>query len=107
MVALLERIYKKDAISRASSELLLDVMLRCRTGAGRLKGYLPPDTSVAHKTGTIGGTTNDVGIVTLPDGAGHVAVAVFVKASDKEIPERERVIAQIARSVYDFFLFVR
>ena len=107
MVALLERLYKKDAISRASSELLLDVMLRCRTGAGRLKGYLPPDAPVAHKTGTIGGTTNDVGIVTLPEGAGHVAIAVFVKASDKEIPEREKVIAQIARSVYDFFLFVR
>jgi beta-lactamase class A len=60
---------------------------------------------VAHKTGTIGGTTNDVGIVTLPQGAGQVAIAVFVKSSTKPIPERERVIAQIARAVHDFFLF--
>lgn len=106
MAALLERIYKKDALSRASSELLLDIMLRCRTGALRLKGYLPGDTPLAHKTGTIGGTTNDVGILTLPDGAGHVVVVVFVKGSDKEMSEREKVIAQIGRSVYDFFLFV-
>jgi beta-lactamase class A len=60
---------------------------------------------VAHKTGTIGGTTNDVGIISLPDGAGHVAIAVFVKASEKEIPARERAIAEVARAVHDFFLF--
>lgn len=107
MVALLERIYRKEAVSPSSSELLLDIMLRCRTGAGRLKGFLPPDTPLAHKTGTIGGTTNDVGILTLPDRAGHVAVAVFVKGSAKEILEREKVIAQVGRSVYDFFLYVR
>jgi beta-lactamase class A len=53
----------------------------------------------------IGGTTNDVGIITLPEDAGHVAIAVFGKSSEKEIPERERAIAQIARMVYDFFLF--
>ncbi len=107
MVALLERVHRKDALSAASSELLLDIMLRCRTGPNRLKGFLPPDTPVAHKTGTIGGITNDVGILALPVGAGHVAVAVFVKSSEKEIPEREKVIAQVARAVYDFFLFVR
>jgi len=30
---------------------------------------------------------------------------VFVKASDKEIPERERAIAHIARTIHDYFLF--
>ena len=34
-----------------------------------------------------------------------VPIAVFVKSSEKEVPERERAIAQIARTVYDFFLF--
>ena len=66
---------------------------------------LPDGTSLAHKTGTIGGTTNDVGIVTLPENAGHVAIAVFIKGSDKESAARERTIAQIARSVYDFFFY--
>lgn len=105
MVMLLERIFRGDLLQRESGALLLDIMKRCRTGKARLKGILPAETVVAHKTGTIGGITNDVGIITLPDDAGHIAIAVFVKSSEKEIPERERAIAQIARAVYDFFLF--
>jgi beta-lactamase class A len=105
MVELLERIYRKDLLKPDSAELLLDIMRRCRTGEARLKGMLPLGTEVAHKTGTIGGTTNDVGIVTLPDNTGHVAITVFVKSSDKETPVRERTIAEIARAVHDFFLF--
>jgi len=105
MVALLQRIYRKDLLKAESAELLLDIMRRCRTGDARLKGLLPAGTEVLHKTGSIGGTTNDVGIVTLPEGAGHVAIAVFVKASEKETPARERAIAEITRAVHDFFLF--
>ena len=67
---------------------------------------LTADAEVAHKTGTIGGTTNDVGVLTLPGAAGHVALVVFVKGSDLEVPERELAIAQIARAVHDYFLFV-
>lgn len=105
MAALLERIYRKDILKPGSGELLLDIMRRCRTGEARLRGLLPEKTEIAHKTGTIGGTTNDVGIITLPDDAGHVAIAVFVKASTKDVPARERAIAEIARAVHDFFLF--
>lgn len=106
MARLLEKIWRGQILSPASTELLLDIMRRSTTGADRLKGMLPPATEVSHKTGTIGGTTNDVGIISLPDGAGHVIAVVFVKASDKPVPERERAIAQIARAVYDYFLFV-
>jgi len=105
MVALLERIHRKNLLKPESAELLLDIMRRCRTGEARLKGMLPLGTEVAHKTGTIGGTTNDVGIITLPDNAGHVAITVFVKSSEKEVPARERIIAEVARAVHDFFLF--
>lgn len=105
MVTLLGRIYRKDLLKTESAELLLDIMRRCRTGEARLKGLLPLGTEVAHKTGTIGGTTNDVGIVTLPDNAGHVAIAVFIKSSEKEVSARERTIAEVARAVHDFFLF--
>lgn len=105
MTALLERIYRKDLLEAKSADLLLDIMRRCRTGEARLKGILPEETQVAHKTGTIGSSTNDVGIITLPDAAGHVAIAVFVKTSEKEIAARERAIAEIARAVHDFFLF--
>lgn len=105
MARLLRGIWEREYLTDASSRLLLDIMYACRTGEARLKGLLPDDTEVAHKTGTIGGTTNDVGIVDLPHGAGHVVVAVFVKGSEAEVPERERVIAEVARAVHDYFVF--
>jgi beta-lactamase class A len=107
MAALLEKIYHREILRPESGELLLDIMRRCRTGEARLRGLLPQGTEVAHKTGTIGGTTNDVGIITLPDNAGHVAIAVFVKSSANDTQMRERGIAEIARAVHDFFLFQR
>lgn len=107
MATLLARIWLKDreVLKPESADLLLDILRRCETGQARLKGILPEGTEVAHKTGSIGGSTNDVGIVTLPDNTGHVAIAVFVKASDKPTAERERAIAEVARSAHDFFLF--
>lgn len=107
MASLLEKIARGRVLELESTELLIDILSRCKTGEARLRGLLPGGTPVAHKTGTIGGTTNDVGIVTLPDQAGRVVVAAFVKASDKEVPVRERAIAEVARAVHDYFLFVR
>jgi beta-lactamase class A len=105
MAMLLERIYRGDLLQPESRALLLDMMERCQTGEARLKGILPSETIVAHKTGTIGGIANDVGIISLPNDAGHVAIGVFVKSSEKPISGREHAIAHIARAVYDFFLF--
>ena len=108
MSALLRMIWERDLLSEESSALLLDIMYRCRTGEGRLKGMLPPGTRVAHKTGTIGQTTNDVGIVELPDGAGHAIAVVYVKESRiEDYADREPAIAQIARAVHDYFVFNR
>jgi beta-lactamase class A len=104
MAALLERIYHRQLNRPETADLLLDILNRCRTGDARIKGMLPPGTEVAHKTGSIGGTVNDVGILTLPDNAGHVVLALFVKQGSKE-EVSERTIAQISRAVYDYFLF--
>jgi beta-lactamase class A len=105
MAALLRTIWEGEALSPEATELLLDAMVRVQTGTGRLKGMLPPRTDVAHKTGTLGGSTNDVGIIYLPDDAGHVVTAVFVKDSEADGADREAAIAQIARAIHDFFLF--
>lgn len=105
MASLLARLWQGELLSPESTELLLDIMRRSTTGRERIKGVLPPFAMVAHKTGTIGGTTNDVGIIELPHNAGHVVVAIFVKESSREVETRERVIAHIARAVHDYFLF--
>ena len=64
---------------------------------------LPGGTPVAHKTGTIAAAINDIGIITLPDGAGHVAIAVFVYTFHRTEWRRERTIAEVSRLAYDYF----
>jgi beta-lactamase class A len=104
MATLLTRMFAGKALSPESTKAFTAIMERCRTGTARLPGQMPPGTTVAHKTGTIGGTVNDVGMVTLPDGTG-VVIAAYVKASAAPVADRERAIAEIARTVRDYFLF--
>ena len=106
MARLLESIWRGKALSKTSTDLLLDIMRRCETGPNRIKGFLPPDVVVRHKTGTLGiGVANDVGIIELPNGAGHLVLTVFVKESTRSAEMQERAIAQIARAAYDYFTF--
>ncbi len=106
MTKLLVRIWKKDLLRPESADFLLSVMERCQTGKARLKGMLPAGTVVAHKTGSLGGVADDVGVITLPDGAGHVAISVFTKGFSKPAEGSEKAVAEIARTVYDYFLLV-
>jgi len=105
MSQLLTRIFSGAALNKANTAELIAIMARCRTGEARLKGRLPPGTVVAHKTGTVGGSVNDVGVITLPGDAGQVVISVFVKKSDLPFERREAVIAEITRSVRDYYLF--
>ena len=106
MLVLLRALQEGRGLSRASRSLLLDFMLKSTPGPRRLKGMLPAGTPVAHKTGTSGTVegvtraTNDVGLVTLPDGR-HMAVAVFVSDTKADADVREGVIAKIARAAWD------
>ena len=106
MTRLLLRVWRRDLLTPQSSGILLDMMDRCQTGKSRIKGLLPQGTDVAHKTGTLGGVANDIGFMTLPGDAGHVAISVFTKASNKPEDASEKAIAEIARTVYDYFVLV-
>ncbi len=111
MVELLGKISMTDLLTLSSRTLFLSIMERCRTGEGALKGMLPPGTVVAHKTGSlIGVVANDVGIITLPGEAGHLAIAVCVQSSETKSESESsslcwRIIAHVARAAYDYFLF--
>jgi beta-lactamase class A len=106
MTSLLSKIYLKEILDEKSCTYIIDVMLECDTGPGRIRGNLPRGTAVAHKTGTIGGTVNDVGIIFLPDGLGHVALSIFTKdTGEGGTSDVEKVIAEISRLVYDYFYF--
>jgi beta-lactamase class A len=105
-VALLSLLQEGRGLSAASREMLLADLTAAETGPRRLKGRLPEGTPVAHKTGTSGTfrgltrATNDIGIITLPDGR-HLAVAVFVMDSRARESAREGAIAAIARAAWD------
>ncbi len=105
MTRLLEKLFRGEVVDAEASNSILELMKRCRTGAARIKGLLPRSTVVAHKTGTIGGTVDNVGIIYLPDQAGHVVISVLTKRTRADSEDVERVIAEIARYAYDFFYF--
>ncbi len=105
MAALLTRIFAGRALSPSNTALLIATMQRCHTGDRRLRARLPEKTTVADKTGTLGGSVNDAGVITLPQNEGEVVIAVFIKKSDLPFEARERVIADIGRAIYDFYLF--
>jgi beta-lactamase class A len=79
------------------------MMERCQTGKSRIKGMLPAGTVVAHKTGSLGGVADDVGVITLPEEAGHVAISVFTNAAARDSALAEKAVAEIARTIYDYF----
>lgn len=89
-----------------SQAFLLKLCTETETGMNRIKGLLPKGTVVAHKTGssrTVNGitaATNDIGVVTLPNG-NHMIVVVFVSDSPAEDMVRESIIAKIARLGWD------
>jgi beta-lactamase class A len=106
MAALLAQVQRGDGLAAQSREFLLDAMRRSPTGRGRIRAGVPRGVEVADKTGTIGRTTNDVGLVTLPDGT-HLALAVFVRNSTKTNQQVEPSIAAAARAVYGHFAGTR
>ena len=77
-----------------------------RTGPERLKGGLMPGWTIAHKTGTgqdLGDLTtgyNDVGLITAPNGDTY-AIAVMIAATRRPIPERQALMAAVARAVVE------
>ena len=105
MLELLLSLDNGTALSTKSRKFLLASMSRTSTGDTRLRGLLPEGTPVSNKTGTIGNIVNDVGFITLPDSR-RFAVVIFTersKTSETTETDSERVIAEIARALYDFY----
>jgi beta-lactamase class A len=95
-----------ELLRKVDQPLILKFMTDSMTGPGRIRAGLPRGTVLAHKTGT-GGTrdgvtsaTNDIGIITLPDGR-HLAIAVFVADAKADEATRDAVIAKLAKAAWD------
>jgi beta-lactamase class A len=104
MTTLLEKLFRGEIVDRDSSDEIIEFMSHSMTGDARISGLLPQGTRVAHKTGSISGSTNDTGIVFLPAG-GHLIITVFTKDAKATSAEREHAIAELSRFAYDYFVF--
>lgn len=106
-VRLLERFRRGELLSAEYGDFLLETMFGTTTGPDKLRGLLPADVAVAHKTGSafrdaqgVMVADNDIGIVRLPDGRSY-SIAVFVMDSREDDRTNAAVIARISRLVYD------
>jgi beta-lactamase class A len=109
MIQALDKFYKGNILSKNSYDFLWQTMIETTTGPKRIKGLLPTQTIVAHKTGTSGtnqqgitAATNDIGIVTLPNGQ-HFAIVVFIANSSENNETNEKIIAEITKLAWNYF----
>ena len=101
MARFLAGLYQGRFLSQASRDLIIGTMERTRTGQRRIRGDMPQDVVVMHKTGTLHNTSSDVGLLTLPDGR-TIALAIYVTGQG-DAGTRDRRIAAIARAIHDGF----
>lgn len=101
---------KSNLLSEASYDFFWKTNKETTTGKNRIKGQLPKETIVAHKTGWSGthkktgitAAVNNIGIVFLPDGK-YFIISVFVSESRESFDTNEKIIADIAKATYDFY----
>jgi beta-lactamase class A len=103
MTQLLQKIYLREVLDNTHTELLLKIMQGCKTGASRIKAILPPGTKVAHKTGTANGYANDAGVIYLDNAC--IILSIFIDGIGMSAASNDRVIAEVARTIYDYFCF--
>jgi beta-lactamase class A len=111
LAKLLAQLHQGKLLQPDQQNLLIGFMQRATTGMRRLRGDLPSGTMVADKTGSgerdaatrAPKATNDVGIIALPSGRGHLAIAVLVSESKLPDTAQEKLIAQVARAAYDAY----
>lgn len=104
IVTALGRLSKIELLSPESTRLMLSLLERTRTGPNRLKAGVPPGWRFGHKTGSgqeldpIATGTNDVGIMTAPDGKRY-AVAVLIGDTTAPNIQRMTMMQGVSRAV--------
>lgn len=109
-VELLEKFrQQEDWFPSKYKNFLWDSLIETSTGKDKIKGLLPPETLVGHKTGTsfrnaqgLKAADNDLGFIELPNGK-QLSIAVFIVNSMEDDKTNAAIIAQISKAVYDHY----
>jgi beta-lactamase class A len=107
MVQALARLAAGELLSPQSTQVMLTIMGKSRSGPRRLKAGVPAGWKVFHKTGTgqeLRGTVagyNDVAIFKTPDGSFY-SVAVMIGETRRPVQERMQMMQAVSRAVGRF-----
>lgn len=106
---LLQKFYQRKLLNPDTQQFMWNTLVSTTTGTRKLKGMLPKDAIVAHKTGWSGSdknghtaATNDIGIFQLPNGK-HIAVVTFLADTNAKEEVNEKVMASVGKTVWDYF----
>lgn len=108
MATFLTALAKGRLLSPAATAHLLDVMTGTVTFPDRLKAGVKDGWSLAHKTGTssswqgVTAATNDVGVLTAPDG-GRIPIVVFIGDSRESAARRAALMAGVSRIAIAYY----
>ena len=107
---LLETFLQNPMFDKNQKFFLERAMADASTGKDKLKAGLPDDVLLGHKTGSsdrneygIKVADNDMGFVVLPNGQ-YYTIAVFVMNSQETDKTNARLIADISKVVYNYFV---
>lgn len=99
MVRFLAAIEQGEYLNASYTAIFIDIMTRQKYNT-IIPLLLPDNTRIAHKTGSLGGVRNDVGIVHAPNGP--YVVAIMSKQLANEV-EGARALAEISLEVWKAF----
>lgn len=106
---LLSKFNSEKILDKTTTKWLYNAMLINASGGNRLKGKLPKNTKIAHRTGTsftndngMTGAINDMGIIELPNKK-KIIICVLVNDTYESFKKSEEIIADIAKVTYEHY----
>jgi beta-lactamase class A len=104
MVTLLERLHRRELVSRGASEAMLEHLTMC-DDKDKFPRFLPPGTRVAFKTGSVEDARTAAGIIETPAGPVAVCVLTWHNEDRRWVADNagDRLCAEVARAVYEYF----
>jgi beta-lactamase class A len=104
MIRLCEAVYRKQITSAAACDEMLEHLRACED-KDKFPRFLPPQTKVAFKTGSLADTRTAAGIIECSGGPVAVCVLSCENQDKRWVPDNagNRLCAEIARAVFDHF----
>ena len=104
MIRLSEAVYRNQLVSPAACAEMLTHLRACED-KDKLPRFLPPETKVAFKTGSLDDTRTAVGIIEWPKGPVAVCVLTCDNDDKRWVTDNagNRLCAEVARAAYDHF----